>query len=131
MQTERETHQRQPNTRLDVATEAANIPEDMEQRAERLKQLNPLLGISLIPVGLLLMLKPGPPPGSPIVLLGMLIVAPHLPGFGSLDRWLQRRMPWVREDAIEYLDDFVHVQEFATARFRSDLRKRYPAIAST
>lgn len=111
-----------------VQVEGTN--EDLEQRAERLKHLNPALGMALVPVGLLLMLKPGPPPGSPILLLGLLIMAPHLPGFGKVERWIQRRMPWLREDVIEYLDDFVHVQEFASAQFHSNIQRRYPSLTS-
>ncbi len=80
---------------------------------ERLKELPPSVGVSLVTAGVVGAIVPGSL-GTPLILAGGLILAPEL--FGKVDAAVQRRFPRLRHQGVQ-----------ALGRFLQDLERRYPS----
>ena len=80
---------------------------------ERIRQLPPAIGVTLVAAGVVGMILPGPS-GAPLLFAGGFVLAPEL--FDKVDAYAKTKAPTLRQAGLQLLD-----------RFLSDLERRYPS----
>ena len=89
--------------------------------------LGPAWGIALLGIGLFDMVAlPFTPFGFPLILAGVLVLAPHSRTIDGIDRWMHGRFPKFRGRALRMTHHSIHWSGNFQTRFRDDLQKRYP-----
>ena len=76
---------------------------------------NRKVGAAMMIGGLALAVLPGLP-GLPLVVLGSAMLSPSVRPLRPVDRWLNKKFPGAREEALSFY-----------SRFTRDFEKRYPA----
>ena len=89
--------------------------------------LGPAWGVTLLGFGLFDMIAlPFTPFGFPLILVGLLVLAPHSPTIDRIDRWMHGRFPKFRGRALRMTHESIHWSGSFQARFRKDMQERYP-----
>jgi hypothetical protein len=97
---------------LSLEEQAAARQREDEAILERIKNLPPSMGATLMTGGFISVMLPGAP-GAPLLLAGGLILAPDL--FQKVDDFLKRKVPGVRHQGLGIMQ-----------RFLTDMARRFP-----
>jgi hypothetical protein len=109
----------QRSARRPAATKVADkerlTGEQIDGMNGKLAKMPPLIGVLVLTAGVVGVVLPGML-GTPLVVTGGMMLAPHVPALEKADRWIQRRFPAIRAESLR----FAH-------RFMIDFENRYPS----
>ena len=114
----------------DAVEQAAALRRELDERRaaeDELKSVSPTVGLVLFAAGAIEFVIPITPLGIPLMIAGALILAPHSPPFGYVDRWLERRFPQARGKALQLACSSARCTTHFHNRFQADFARRYPS----